>query len=751
MEKSTPTVNRDSKDMLAKLMASENIIVEHQPVPTAYFDVVQRRLVLPMFKDMDNSLYDMLVGHEVGHALFTPSDRTDDACKRIDAAAPVGRVMSYLNVVEDVRIEKAIKAKFPGIRRDFITAYKDLVERDFFGVAGKDTSEMSLIDRTNLHFKVGNHIDLTFSPEEQVIVDQIDQVSTWDEMVDAAEALYGMAKEQKQEEQEEQEEQEQEQDQEDQDHLDNDGQSSSSADNEGDDGADQTENTDGDGDQSGDDEQSSDMGQSMEDDTDDGESAESREIETSALVPDECSTQSAMDSAVQDMLVDSADDRQQVYLTMPDPKLENIVIDVNEVMNDFRKGMTRSDEVHGHFNITEKKNAAWQIFAEFQKNVNKTVGSMAQQFEMKKAADQYKRRQVSDSGVIDPLKMINYRWTDDIFLKNTTLPGAKNHGMVMFVDWSGSMCDMMTDTLKQLMTLVLFCKRVGIPYEVYGFTNGYTRDTALQVADYREGDGSMSDFNLLNLISSRMKNRDWQEMMTYITMLACHYNRYSNSSGYELFSGSAGYQPAGYSLCSTPLDDTIVAAAKIVTEFKNRTGSQIVNTIFLTDGCTSTSPLGGYSNTEHYDSQVGAMVSTRGTGVLRDRKTGKIFKGRGSTSSLLEWFKYTTGIPAIGIFLTSKSGLYSHLSYSLGMGYEKAGEVMEEFASKKCVSIGGVQGYDNYYVIDPTSKKFKGVDDLKENAKLVTVKNAFIREAKISKSRLNIMNEFVQKISKETV
>jgi hypothetical protein len=749
MEKSTPTVNRDSKDMLAKLMASENIIVEHQPVPTAYFDVVQRRLVLPMFKDMDNSLYDMLVGHEVGHALFTPSDRTDDACKRIDAAAPVGRVMSYLNVVEDVRIEKAIKAKFPGIRRDFVTAYKNLVERDFFGIAGKDISEMSLIDRVNLHFKVGNHVDLTFSPEEQVIVDKIDQVSTWDEMVDAAEALYGMAKDQKREEQEEQEQQQDQEDQGGQDHLDNDGQSSSSADNEGDDDADQTENTDGDGDQSGDDEQSSDMGQSMEDDTDDGESAESREIETSSLIPDECSTQSAMDNAVQNMLVDNTEERQQIYLTMPDPKLQNIIIDVDKVMDDFRKSIIKRS-LDGRFNASEKKSAAWQIFSQFQKNVGKTVNSMAQQFEMKKAADQYKRRQISDSGVIDPLKMINYRWTDDIFLKNTTLPGAKNHGMVMFVDWSGSMCDMMTDTLKQLMTLVLFCKKVGIPYEVYGFTNGY-RDQGLAIADYRDGDGEMSGFNLINLISSRMKNRDWQEMMTYITMLACHFNSYGGSKKCDMFHRGAGFQPAGYSLCSTPLDDTIVAAAKIVTEFKNRTKSQIVNAIFLTDGGTSSSPLGGWSYTNRYDGQEGAMVNANGRGVLRDRKTGKIFKGKDSTSSLLEWFKYTTGIPAIGIFLTSTRGFHSHASYTLGLDYDATDKIMTEFSSKKCVSIDGVQGYDNYYVIDPTSKKIKGVDDLKEGAKLVTVKNAFIREAKINKSRLNIMNEFVEKISKETV
>ena len=74
----------DTKSNLAKLLATENISVQHKKVDTAYFDVKNRILCLPIWKEeMPDDVYDLLVGHEVGHALFcllytspSPRDRT---------------------------------------------------------------------------------------------------------------------------------------------------------------------------------------------------------------------------------------------------------------------------------------------------------------------------------------------------------------------------------------------------------------------------------------------------------------------------------------------------------------------------------------------------------------------------------------------------------------------------------------------------------------------------------------------------
>ena len=61
------------KSTLARLLAAENISVEHKDTPTAYFDLKNRVLALPRWKEMSGALYDMLVGHEVAHALWTPA------------------------------------------------------------------------------------------------------------------------------------------------------------------------------------------------------------------------------------------------------------------------------------------------------------------------------------------------------------------------------------------------------------------------------------------------------------------------------------------------------------------------------------------------------------------------------------------------------------------------------------------------------------------------------------------------------
>tara|TARA_B100001094_G_scaffold333124_1_gene408777 strand:- start:8039 stop:10360 length:2322 start_codon:yes stop_codon:yes gene_type:complete len=773
MEKTLNRTNRDSKDILARLLAAENIDVEHQPVPTAYFDTVSRRLVLPLWENMSNDLYDMLVGHEVGHALFTPTgnDKTKAAIKHIDADAPEGRIMNYLNVAEDVRIEKAIKDKFPGLRRNFTKAYKDLAERDFFGIAGKDHNDMSFIDRVNIYFKIGMHVDVTFSPEEQVIVDMVDAAYDWDSMVEAAKAMYGLAKEQKKQEQETKMAM-----------PDGDGEFQAPADGEGDaegqsmgmgsDDDNQDEGEQEGASMGGDDEQGDDSadstsgggedsGESMEDDTDDGESADSQSstnadsaqsggtqhadqmIDESEL-PDDCETQKSMNQQLQDNCTnaDQYDQKRRSYVTMPKSNTDKVIVPVTQVMDDFRQYIVTC-------NREDTKNGAYGVFTNFQKEMSKTVNKMAQQFEMKKSADQYKRRSISDSGIIDTIKMINYRWSDDIFLKNTTIPGAKSHGLVMFIDWSGSMADRMADTMKQLMTLVLFCKKVNIPYDVYAFTGSYKEDEVDAGKNYKVGDAQLGQFRLLNLVSSSMKNRDWTEMMTYVTMLANSFvhTYYSTSSGRSesrdtILDPQYGVRPRGYSLGMTPLDDCIVAASEIVKTFKQNHKLQIVNAVFMTDGHTSMSPLG--------DGWRGSIVWT-GDKFEQERDVKTVLKGRNgkiyndhksTTDNLLEWFTDKTGIPAIGIFLCDARDLY----YS---NFDD--KQMEEFKTKKCLEVGKHGGYSNYYVIDTKTKKFKGVDDLNDNASAIAVRNAFVRESKIRKTQQQIMNKFVDKISMETV
>ena len=179
----------NTKSLLAKLLASENLTVEHGNYQTASMDVKNRILRLPIWKEMSGSLYDLMVLHEVGHALYTPEDGWHES-----ASSKGSGYKSFLNVVEDARIERKIKDKYPGGRRAFVDGYLDLIRKDFFGLNGLDPNELNLIDRINLHFKGGSIHGIEFSEEESEFVEKVKGRRTWEDVVRVTDELYEYAK-----------------------------------------------------------------------------------------------------------------------------------------------------------------------------------------------------------------------------------------------------------------------------------------------------------------------------------------------------------------------------------------------------------------------------------------------------------------------------------------------------------------------------------------------------------------------------
>ncbi|MEK9696665.1 MAG: hypothetical protein VW270_12960, partial [Candidatus Poseidoniales archaeon] len=186
----TPT-HSESLEKLASLLATEDLIVEHADVPTASFDLKTRKVVLPLWKKMTKTLYHMLVLHEISHAINTPWDEFKEVVDENDAD-----FKDYVNVIEDARIERKIKIKYPGSRRDFTEGYNDLHKRDFFGCMNQDPNTLNLIDRINLFYKLGTRIDIQFTEEELELVDAVDKTVTFRDVLDLAKKIYGFAKEQ---------------------------------------------------------------------------------------------------------------------------------------------------------------------------------------------------------------------------------------------------------------------------------------------------------------------------------------------------------------------------------------------------------------------------------------------------------------------------------------------------------------------------------------------------------------------------
>ena len=389
-----------SKSLLAKLLATENITVSHQKVKTAYFDLKSRTLTCPVWKDMDGNLYDLLMGHEVSHALNTPAQGWHSAVHD-EAGKPLGKFKDFLNVIEDARIEKLIKRKFPGLAKSFSAAYKDLFDRDFFGVKNVDVNKLNLIDRINLRYKMGAHIPVAFNDDERQFLVDIDNAETWDQVVDVARRVFAYCKQQKEEQQEQQinnmndlrkeiEEQREQDSSEFEDFNDEE------TDDESDESEDSDDDSDADEESDGSDSEETDDESETEDSDSNSEHASSDGAEDSENDDPESVTDRNFRQREQELINASGE---VFMIELPEANLSKIILQNDVVMNDLEKWMREQiadkDRNYGRNGISYETVAA-KCVRKFNANNKKFIMHILKEFEMRKKASDYARVHCQD-------------------------------------------------------------------------------------------------------------------------------------------------------------------------------------------------------------------------------------------------------------------------------------------------------------------------------------------------------------------
>ena len=183
----------DSLSIFARGLAAENLSFSFDAnAETAMFDVKNRHLVMPIW-DVSETVQTMLIAHEISHALWTPHARSEELLAEAEKQGYNKTILHRIaNVVEDVRIEKLMKQKYPGTRRDFYLGYKEIVDRDLFKLKQLDWTKADLVQRMNAHHKFGvpGFLSITLSDAEQRIADAIDRVTTFDQTIAVAKILY---------------------------------------------------------------------------------------------------------------------------------------------------------------------------------------------------------------------------------------------------------------------------------------------------------------------------------------------------------------------------------------------------------------------------------------------------------------------------------------------------------------------------------------------------------------------------------
>lgn len=745
-------VNTAAKDILARLLASEDLTVRHDSnAETAYFDTQNRVLCLPVWQDMDNFMYDMLVGHEVAHALYTPADDWKEFVGD-DSQSAIKQLC--LNVCEDARIERKIKDKFPGLRRDFAKAYKTLHDQDIFEVKGKSVADLPLLDRINLYYKgeIYGQMTVPFSADERVWLDRLNAANSFDEIMDISRDLFEATCDDQ--------DQQQQQPQQSETGQQGAGAGAGGSDSEKGESDDQStgagagENGEEDGDQQGassggseNQDDSEDSGMSATDDTDDGDSAESSEGEQSTSGDDGCdldyddyseghapgSTQKNYEKARSDLR--DTESGEWNYYDVPKANLNKIIVSPDRIASLWDSYWS---------NHSSDRMESDQFCSNFLNRSKPIVNHMVQQFQQKQAADADKRSYTAKTGVLDPVSMINYRWSEDIFLKNEMHADGKSHGIVMFLDWSGSMGGILQDTVEQLLILVEFCRKAGIPYDVHAFSSNVfcdftgdhwsdeARKAREEAAKDYENQFTTSDktlrphhFTLLNFLSSSQNAKQHSEAVRNLYYL-------SINSGYRC--------PNAFGLGSTPLNESILAAMEIVPKFQREHGVQIANTVFLTDG-------DGHGVVP-YRSWRGANKT-----FISDPVTKKNYQvTTNDTSVLLNLLRDRTGSSTIGIRLHDSNSIKGlQYRYFVGDDWAACNKQFEE-ANKSYRKdhhfTCDLDGYDLHLVVKGNLKvETDPLDDLDDDASNTRIRNAFIKGGNRKKSSRVIANRLVDLIA----
>ncbi len=721
------SVNLEVKGSLAKCLATENLIIEHRKVPTACFDVDRRVLTLPMWDKASSTVYDLLVGHEVGHALFT--DNIDWTIDYPDVPK------DFINVIEDVRVERLMKKKYPGLSRTFYNGYNELNGDDFFSTKDENLDNLSFIDRINMYFKIGAFHNIAFSDEENEFLTRISKLETFTEVLNIAREIVKFVKYKRKELTEMP------------DFVQNDGQSGEEVDLPQNSQQSTQESEDGEKTQIEQESQSSST--SDEDDSNESDITMQQEApnggggnEPSREHSDSDELQSKTSQSFEEKSQDLTNSfaQETTYVELPKVYLENVIIPnsyIHEKASKYYHKDANSWIRDEYINVIQE-------YQQYKSSAVKEVNYLVKEFECKKSADQYARATTARTGVLDTSKLHTYKYNEDLFRKVSVIPDGKNHGLIFILDWSGSMANWMLDTCKQLFNLIWFCKKVNIPFEVYAFTvdcNSYVdiQPNHPNVIEMKDGViAPEKSFRLLNIFTSKVNARETEEQMKNIWACCWHFQK-----------GNFG-NPRHLDLSGSPIGDTMIAMHSLIPQFQKQNKLQKVNVVFLTDGEGYVNAITKIKKSRCGEDYVGFTKDYKTT--LRDRKTGRVYSS----------FDYGNFPKYAKVLLTSLKDRFptvNFINFRVVPGrdfhscyqwygredgeYEK---VKNKFKKEQFVTFTGT-GFDQFNVLPTSSLSQEETFEVEEGATNAKIKSAFVKMLSKKKTNKKLLSSFVDLIA----
>ena len=430
--------------------------------------------------------------------------------------------------------------------------------------------------------------------------------------------------------------------------------------------------------------------------------------------------------------------REYLYVTLPKANYDNIITPakrVQQLLSEYydrsiKEGILSEEKIKEYVNEFKSKNERY-------------VSLLAKEFEMRKAAKAFSKTKISDTGDIDVNKLSSYKFDDNIFRKVMIVPKGKSHGLILLLDRSGSMSENMAGSIEQILILSMFCRKVNIPFIVYGF-----------------GDCVGS-----NMIDSGLSSRDSYER---------HNSRY-----YANYIG----QPESENLSNTPMNQAIVALAGVMKAFRKQNNLDLSSLVIVHDGdadnCSSYRTMGMRTNWKtdvEEEFEVTTMFNANSTNVVitdRQHKYQRQLIGKPEstpsdilTNGILDWFRVTTESKVFGFFLlpshrgSVKNAIYNRYVFPDGSDlnqlqrtdsvkkYDEQVRLLKEFRSEKFL-ISHRPGYDAFYLVAGGSDLVTETEEIEVEGKVTTskLKNAFMKFNKKKAINRVLVSKFIQGIA----
>jgi hypothetical protein len=406
--------------------------------------------------------------------------------------------------------------------------------------------------------------------------------------------------------------------------------------------------------------------------------------------------------------------------------IDKIVIDYSKL-----KAARAKHEAYMTENYHTKKPVDQVVFKQYVKGLKKNVQVAVKEFEMRKAAYQNTRATTAKTGTIDVNKLWSYKTNEDIFLQSTKLANAKNHGMMLLIDMSGSMANSMPQVMEQVMHLVMFCKSTNIPFDVYGFTSTNPDiDYAWQKKNPAVVD--LDDLSMPHICSSTFSKSDFMDSMEHM------YTRTRQNGWGDL----CRYEEYG----STPLNQALMVSTHLVKKFKAKHGIEKMNFITFTDGdANRISTYSDWCNNGNMfrPDRTSAVINVDGTMVKA--RVGS----RSMTSALLKNMKKKYGINTIGFFMADTNSDWRQRLWIMADELYKyiedyKSQANKEYRTNKCVHEQNVLGYNEYYLVKG-GKNLETQEDefaVAEDASNASIRTAFKKFTKSKKQNKVLLTKF---------